>query len=51
MSNVLTTWLEKRSARRTRRELDRLSDHMLADIGLTRGDIAKVALHSRSSRH
>ena len=31
---------------RTRRELDKLSDAMLADIGLTRADIKKVAARS-----
>lgn len=36
-------WQERRRARAARRELDRLSDHMLRDIGVLR-DAAEVAL-------
>jgi uncharacterized protein YjiS (DUF1127 family) len=33
-------WLERR---RTRRHLTRLSDHMLRDIGISRGDVVQEA--------
>jgi uncharacterized protein YjiS (DUF1127 family) len=34
----------KNSLRRTRRELSALTDRELDDIGLTRGDIGRIAL-------
>lgn len=40
----LTAWVSASiEARQTRRELSRLSDRELADIGLARGDIERVA--------
>ncbi len=38
--NLLTAW---NTARITRKELSRLSDRELEDIGLTRGDIRRIA--------
>lgn len=41
IAEVLLTWVERA---RQRRQLGRLSDHMLKDIGLNRGDVeAEVA--------
>lgn len=42
-TNVLAAVAAWNDARRTRAALDRLSDHELADIGLTRGEIEDVA--------
>ena len=39
MLNVFDTWRRNRRAHQTRVQLAGLSDHLLADIGLTRGDI------------
>lgn len=40
----LTAWVSASiEVRQTRRELSRLSDRELADIGLARGDIERVA--------
>ena len=38
-------WLERS---RARRELNRLTDHELADIGMTRGDIDRVLRESET---
>lgn len=40
---ALQTWNE---LRKTRKALGALNDHMLDDIGLTRGDIAHLGNHS-----
>ncbi len=40
--NAKSAFLEAREARITRRALYRLTDAQLADIGLTRDDIAKI---------
>lgn len=40
MINLLDTWRQKRRIANTRRHLSGLSNHILADIGLTRADIA-----------
>ncbi|PXA98122.1 hypothetical protein DMC47_10340 [Nostoc sp. 3335mG] len=42
MHNILDTWRERRSVRRTRQQLYGLSDHVLHDIGLTRADVASL---------
>jgi uncharacterized protein YjiS (DUF1127 family) len=42
MINLLDTWRQQRRIANTRRHLNGLSDHILADIGLTRSDIASV---------
>ncbi|UWQ50085.1 DUF1127 domain-containing protein [Leisingera caerulea] len=40
---VLEAWALHREFQRTYNELDRLSDHELADIGVRRSDIADIA--------
>ena len=40
LAEVLLTWIERT---RQRRQLSRLSDHMLKDIGLNRGDVEAEA--------
>lgn len=40
LTAMITTWNEVRA---TRRELNALSDHALADIGLVRADIEQVS--------
>ena len=47
MFNILDSWREKRSARKTHQHLYQLSDQILSDIGLTRTDIASVGQHER----
>lgn len=42
MINLLDTWRQQRRIAKTQRQLSGLSDHILADIGLTRADIASV---------
>lgn len=42
-SGLFSAVLAWNDARQTRAALDRLSDHELADIGLSRGDIDTVA--------
>ena len=44
MKNIFQTILQWQRRNSTARILDRLDDHMLADIGLTRGDLRK-AIH------
>ena len=44
MTNIFDTWRQQRRIARTRRHLQGLSDHLLADIGLTRTDIASFGL-------
>jgi uncharacterized protein YjiS (DUF1127 family) len=39
MINVFNSWRDKRNQRRTHRELSRLSNHLLADIGINRADL------------
>jgi uncharacterized protein YjiS (DUF1127 family) len=39
MLNVLDTWRRNRRVRQTRVQLAQLSDHLLADIGISRSDI------------
>lgn len=41
--NLFDTWRERRTIRRTHRQLNQLSDKILADIGLSRTDIASFA--------
>ncbi len=43
MKNLFQTLLHWQRRNSTARVLDRLDDHMLADIGLTRGDLRKPA--------
>lgn len=43
MINLLDTWRQQRRIADTRRQLNDLSDHILADIGLTRGNIATAS--------
>ncbi|MET0536590.1 MAG: DUF1127 domain-containing protein [Xanthobacteraceae bacterium] len=45
--NALRTW---RRYNRSVRELSRLGDRELADIGLTRGDIARIAWQDAHQR-
>ncbi len=42
MINVFDAWRAQRNIRKTHQQLFALSDHMLSDIGLTRGDIVSV---------
>lgn len=42
MINIFEDWRASRTVRQTRRELYRLSDHILADIGIKRSDIASA---------
>ncbi len=42
LGTSLASW---NSARKTRAELSKLSDHALEDIGLTRGDIPYLTIH------
>jgi uncharacterized protein YjiS (DUF1127 family) len=42
--NLLETWRQQRRIAITHRHLNGLSDHILADIGLTRANIASVGL-------
>ncbi len=44
---ILASFAERRRARRTRAQLAALSDRLLADIGLERSDIARVARYGR----
>lgn len=46
-SNVATDVIAWNDARVTRNALGKLSDRELDDIGLTRGDIADIALQNR----
>ncbi len=41
-----TAWRWRRLARRTRRELEALSDRLLADVGIARADIPEIARRS-----
>lgn len=50
MINIFEGWRETRSIKNTQKQLHRLSDHMLADIGLTRSDIASIGIHGRVRR-
>ncbi len=43
MKNIFQTILQWQRRSSTARMLDRLDDHMLADIGLTRADLRKSA--------
>mgnify|MGYP001278395040 CR=1 FL=1 len=42
MLNIIDNWRARRSIRKTHQQLYRLSDQILADIGLTRADIASI---------
>jgi uncharacterized protein YjiS (DUF1127 family) len=42
-------WTERRRVRRAVLQLEALSDRMLADIGLDRSDIARVARYGRDA--
>lgn len=42
MFNSVQSWRMRRRIGSTQRQLHALSDHILADIGLTRGDISLV---------
>ena len=44
---MLNYFRKLRAYNGTRSELSRLTDHELADIGLTRGDIDRIALEAR----
>jgi len=46
-SNIATDVIAWNDARVTRNALGKLSDRELDDIGLTRGDIADIALQNR----
>ena len=41
--NRIFRWIDERQQRRALRELRRLDDRLLADIGLTRSDVERVA--------
>ncbi len=43
MKNLFQTIRQWRRGNATAKTLNRLNDHMLADIGIARGDIRKVA--------
>ena len=51
MINVFDTWRSKRLIRKTQQQLHGLSDHILADIGLRRGDIPLVGRNGQISRN
>ena len=51
MINVLDTWRARRLIRKTHQQLNGLSDQMLADIGLTRSDIASIGRNGLVRRH
>jgi uncharacterized protein YjiS (DUF1127 family) len=42
MFNYVQSWRHRRRAGHTQRQLYALSDHILNDIGITRGDIGLV---------
>ena len=42
MFNLVQSWRHRRRVGNTHRQLHALSDHILSDIGLTRGDIGLV---------
>lgn len=50
VARVSETWREYQRYRRTRTELDTLTDRELADIGLARGDIESIARQSMKVR-
>jgi len=45
IADLGTSFAKWNSARKTRAELEKLSDHTLDDIGLTRGDIPYLTIH------
>lgn len=46
----LVSWVErKRQMRAARRELERMDDHMLNDLGITRADIAEVVRYGKAT--
>ncbi|PHQ99329.1 MAG: hypothetical protein COB39_04500 [Marinosulfonomonas sp.] len=47
VTDLAQTFANWNSARRTRKQLAKLSDYMLEDIGLTRGDIASFSAGRR----
>ena len=49
VSSVANAYAEHRRARRAVTELSDLSDRMLKDIGLARGDIPRVAHYGRGA--
>jgi uncharacterized protein YjiS (DUF1127 family) len=49
LSRLIATWVERRRIARTVDQLQGLSDRMLADIGLARCDIARVAREGREA--
>ena len=50
MNTILDSWRQRRRIIGTRRHLNGLSDHILADIGLSRADIASVDLQGMPRR-
>jgi uncharacterized protein YjiS (DUF1127 family) len=46
---LIAAWAEWRRVRRAVRQLEGLSDRLLADIGLKRSDIARVARYGRAA--
>lgn len=50
MIDLMQSWRRQRSISKTRRALDGLSDHILADIGLERSDIAGVSRSGTTPR-
>jgi uncharacterized protein YjiS (DUF1127 family) len=46
---LAAAWTERRRVRRAVLQLEALSDRMLADIGLDRSDIARVARYGRDA--
>jgi uncharacterized protein YjiS (DUF1127 family) len=48
-ARLVASWVERRRMARTVHQLQGLSDRMLADIGLARCDIARVAREARDA--
>ncbi len=43
LKSIYNKWIEHKAIRETEKELGRLSDHDLADIGISRGEIYEIA--------
>ena len=50
ITSIIAALLARRRERRTRRELGALDGRMLKDIGISRGDIPRIAQKSRDAR-
>ena len=48
--NTAIRWIDERQQRRALRELRRLDDRLLANIGLSRGEVERVIRNDEPSR-